>query len=317
MLLFIFQSANAQLVDPAKLLKRNATDRTNQKIDQTMDKALDKVFNGFGKKNQAQNEPERETSDDSPNTEAPDLGKLLGNMSFGNTPPPASSYSFTSSYIMQVKTTGNKKGENMTMKMKYMVDQEGKMMGTKMLETDNPDMNKSLGMMEASIFDMERMIMYNFMNVNGQKQYMGIAVKEGAVGDALEGEYQKTSISKLSQNKTIAGYACEAFLLDDGKTKSTVWLSIKPVPSVARYYDKFNKMTATQKGQLKLAYQANPELIKLFKEGRALMGMDMKENNTSTSLEVLNISPSDNFSISTSGYSSMMSIEDMMKQGKN
>lgn len=86
---------------------------------------------------------------------------------------------------------------------------------------------------------------------------------------------------------------------------------------MARYYDKFNKMTATQKGQLKLAYQANPELIKLFKEGRALMGMDMKENNTSTSLEVLSVSPSDNFSISTSGYSSLMSIEDMMKQGKN
>lgn len=46
------------------------------------------------------------------------------------------------------------------------------------------------------------------------------------------------------------------------------------------------------------------------------MGMDMKENNTSTSLEVLSVSPSDNFSISTSGYSSMMSIEDMTKQRK-
>ncbi|MFT6205781.1 MAG: hypothetical protein ACJA1O_003406 [Spirosomataceae bacterium] len=30
--------------------------------------------------------------------------------------------------------------------------------------------------------------MYSFMNMNGQKQYMDISIKDGAIGDAMESQ---------------------------------------------------------------------------------------------------------------------------------
>lgn len=39
LLLGLATATNAQILDPRKVLKRKATDRTNQKIDQSIDKA--------------------------------------------------------------------------------------------------------------------------------------------------------------------------------------------------------------------------------------------------------------------------------------
>ena len=314
--LLIAAHTQAQILDPTKVLKRKATDRTNQKIDQSIDKALDKVFDGFGKKKTSEEREEEEPSYESNDTEASDasesMGKLFGNLGFGGAPAPASSYSFSSSYVMQLKNSGRKKDENYTMKIKYMFDEEGKIMGSKILSSDNPDLNKSLEMMEAMVFDVDKMYMYSFMNVNGQKQFMGVSVKEGAVGDALEGQYQKTKLTKLGETRTIAGYKSEAFLVDDGQQQSTVWLSVNAIPSVARYYDAFNKMTASQKNQMKVAFQANPELLQLFQQGRALMAMETSTKDAKTELEILEISPRDSFSIQTAGYRSMMDINSLM-----
>lgn len=113
----------------------------------------------------------------------------------------------------------------MTMKMKYMFDQEGKMMGSKMLETDNPDMNKSLGMMEASIFDMERMIMYNFMNVNGQKQYMGIAVKKVQWAMHLRVNTKKQVLANFLKTKLSQDMLVRPFFLMMEKPKALYGLA--------------------------------------------------------------------------------------------
>ena len=321
LLLGLAAAANAQILDPRKVLKQKSTDRANQKIDQSVDKTLDKVFAGFGKKKKSGETEGEGSSADDENLENADpsraMGKLFGNMGFGSAPPPAASYSFGSSYVMQLKNSGRKKDQNYSMRIKYMFDDEGKIMGSKLLGSDDPDLNKSLEMMEASVYDVERMYMYNFMNVNGQKHYMGVAVKEGAVGDALEGQYEKTTLTKLGQTRTIVGYKSEAFLVDDGKQQSTVWLSIDAIPSVARYYNAFNKMSASQKNQVKVAFQANPELLKLFQQGRSLMAMEMEDKDSKVELEIVEISPRDAFTISTAGYTSMMDMNALMKAGQS
>lgn len=313
--------ADAQILDPRKIAKRKAEQKTNQKIDQTIDKALDKVFGGFGKKNKSENGDQSEDNDstdnDSQNEDASRaMSGLFGKLGLGAATPPAASYSFTSSYVMKMKSQGRKKDENYTMEMKYMFDNDGKVMGSKMMNSDNPDLNKSLEMMEGMIFDWEKGQMYSFMNMNGQKQYMGISIKDGTVGDVVEDQYKKTTFTKLGKTKTIVGYVCDAYLNDDGKTKSTVWVSQQAIPSVARYYDAFNKMSANQQNQMKMAYQANPEMMKMVKEGRAMLGMEMTDNGTQMEMEVVKISPNDNYTFNAAGYSSAMDINAIMKQAE-
>jgi hypothetical protein len=308
--LFIIVSAmaDAQIFDPRKTAKRKAEQRTNQKIDQTIDKALDKVFSGFGKKN-----GEKSSDDDSSDKEASNnsvqeedasavMGKLFGNLGLGGANPPAESYSFNSSYIMRMKSQGKKKDENYVMDMKYMFNDGGKVMGVRM--------------MEGMIFDFEKSQMYNFMNMNGQKQYMGISVKEGAVGDYAAEQNEKITFTKTGKTKTIAGYPCDAYLSNDGENEYIVWMSRSAIPSIAPYYDAVNKMSATQKGKNKMAYNANPEMLKLVKEGRAMLGMEMEDKGTSMEMEMVKISPNDNYTFSTSGYSSMMDMGAIMKQAE-
>lgn len=313
--------ADAQIFDPRKTVKRKAEQRTNQKIDETVDKALDKVFSGFGKKDKEQSNDSSEgnnTRNTSDQTEDPSkaMGKLFGSLGLGAATPPEASYSFNSSYVMRMKNQGKKKDENFTMEMKYMFNDGGKVMGSKILSADNPEMNKQVGMMEAIIFDWDKSQMYSFMNMDGQKQYIGISIKDGTIGDAVEGQYEKTTFTKLGKTKTIAGYVCDAYLNDDGKNKSTVWISQDRVPSVAKYYDSFNKMSASQKNQMKMAYQANPEMMKMVKDGRAMLGMEMTEDGNQMEMEVVKISPVDNYTFSASGYSSMMDMNAIMKQAE-
>lgn len=311
---------DAQIIDPRKTAKRKAEQRANQKIDQTIDKALDKVFGGFGKKKDSDNTDD--DADNAPNNPGQDedasaaMGKLFGNLGLGGATPPAESYSFNSSYVMRMKNQGKKEDESYTMEMKYMFNDGGKVMGSKVLSADNPELNKQVGMVEAIIFDWEKSQMYNFMNMNGQKQYIGISIKDGTIGDAMESQYEKTTFTKLGKTKTIAGYVCDAYLNDDGETQSTVWISQKPVPSVAKYYDAFNKMSANQKNQMKMAYQANPEMMKMVKEGRAMLGMEMTQDGSQMEMEVVKISPNDNYTFSTAGYSSMMDMNAIMKQAE-
>ncbi len=328
LLILVSAVANAQIIDPRTVIKRKTEQRANQKIDESIDKALDKVFNGFEKKAKDKSEKDKATenassSSDTEQAEDPTtaMGKLFGSLGLGGATPPAGSYNFNSSYVMQVKTQGKKSDENMTMEMKYMFNDGGKVMGSKILSADNPDVNSQMGMMEAIIFDWEKSQMYSFMNMNGQKQYIGISVKDGAIGDAAEEEYTKTTFTKLGKTKTIAGYVCDAYLSNDGETESTIWVSRDAIPSVARYYDAFNRMSASQKNQMKMAYQANPEMMKMVQQGRAMLGMETLQDGSKMEMEVVKISPNDNFTFSTAGYSSMMDMNAILKQaeqsGKN
>lgn len=333
-LTFIFTAsvvADAQILDPRKTAKRKAEQRANQKIDQTIDKALDKVFSGFGKKNKKkpaeQDNSSRETQSSSSDASAMEqdpskaMSGLFGKLGLGGANPPAGSYSFNSSYVMKMKSEGKKKDENYSMEMKYMFNDGGKVMGAKMLGSDNPEMSKQVEMMEAMVFDWENSQMYTFMNMNGQKQYMGISVKDGTLGDYAAEQNAKTTFTKLGKTKTIAGYICDGYLSSDGKDEYTIWISRKAIPSVARYYDSFNKMSANQQNQMKMAYQANPEMMKMMQEGRAMLGMEMVDGSTKMEMEVVKISPTDNYTFSTDGYSSMMDMGAIMRQaeeaGKN
>ena len=313
---------DAQIFDPRKTAKRKAEQRANQKIDQTIDKALDKVFSGFGKKSKPKSEDtsvsntESNTGSNQEEDVSEAMSNLFGKLGMGSANPPSGSYSFNSSYTMRMKSQGRKKDDNYTMEMKYMFNEGGKVMGAKMLSTDNPEMSKQVEMMEAIVFDWGKNQVYSFMNMNGQKQYIGVSVKDGGLGDAMEGQYEKTTFTNLGKTKTIAGYVCDAYLSSDGKDEYTVWISQKAIPSVARYYDSFNKMSANQQNQMKMAYQANPEMMKMMKEGRAMLGMEMNDNATTMEMEVVKISPNDNYTFNADGYTSMMDMGAIMKQAE-
>jgi hypothetical protein len=322
-LIIVSAAADAQIFDPRKTAKRKAEQRTNQKIDQTIDKALDKVFSGFGKnkkdKNNEQDKKENINIEGASEEENAAAQNALGNMMGlfgGKSTPPQPSYSFNSSYVMQVKSVSKK--ENMTMSMKYMFNDGGKVMGAKLLSTDNADMNKSMGMMEAMIFDWENNQLYNLMNMNGQKQYMGIKLDDNAIGDYAIEKNQTMSFTKTGKTKTILGYACDGYLSKDNKDEYIVWMSRNSIPAIAKYYDAMNKTSSSfgKNGKNQMAYEVNPEMLKLVKAGRAMLGMEMDDKGTRTEMEIIEINPSDNITISTEGYNSMMDMGALMKQAE-
>lgn len=323
----------AQLIDPRKIAKRKAEQRTNQKVDQTVDKALDKIFEGFGKKNKSKKDDADDEKNDADtngnksdaenNAEAQKALSGMMGMFGGKSEPPKSSYSFNSSYVMQMKNTGKKKDENFTMSMKYMFNDAGKVMGAKMMGSDNPDMNKSMGMMEAMIFDWENSQMYSLMNMEGKKQYMAIKLKDSAIGDYAEEKNKNMSFTKTSQTKKILGYTCDGYLSKDNKDEYLVWMSREPIMAIAKYYDAVNRTSSSfgKNSKNNMAYEVNPEMLKLVKEGRAMLGMEMEDKGNRTEMEITAINPNDNTTISTVGYTSMMDMGAIMKQaeesGKN
>jgi hypothetical protein len=155
-----------------------AVDKTTQKMDEGVDKSVDKVFDSlFGNTSKpASTETPTNSSDPNASQSQADAMKMLNGMlgGMGKAAAPNGSYSFSSSYIMDVKTISKK--ENLDMKMKYYFTDNGNYVGTKMLGGTDPKTNEGMQTFEAMIMDFDKSSMYTFMNTNGKKSMLGISL---------------------------------------------------------------------------------------------------------------------------------------------
>lgn len=334
--LLLSHEISAQRITLDKLKNRvqnraadKAESKVNEKVDSGVDKVLDGIFGAVEKSVKSTPKTDDSTSNTnqntaSENTSNQDASKLLSQImgGIGQSVAPDANYSFQSSYDMKMKMS-DKKGKVNEMTMRYMFSNSNAYMGSKIIDASDPQMKKQMSSMEAMIFDFEKNSMYTFMNMNGQKQMMGISLKEGASGDMLKNSYEKTTYTKTTQKRTIAGYSTTAYeMIQDGE-KYLVWISDRPVSFMKGYYEAFNRMSKSNPSQgASFAYDVNPELKAMMENGQMMLGMDMSGKDGDMAMEMLKINASDSNSFSTTGYSNMMDLGKIMEQaasqeGKN
>ncbi|UBM58381.1 DUF4412 domain-containing protein [Marinilongibacter aquaticus] len=304
--------------------EQRAEDNVNNRVDRGVDKVIDGLFGGVDKgakkttdavKDAASGSGEESKSTNTSDAQSEEQAKkMLGGLlsGIGNAPAPEGSYGFKSSYVMKI-TAKDKKGESL-MRMKYYFTDETNAVGTKILEMSDGK-NKGQNPIDFMVMDFDKESMYTFMNNNGSKTMMGISYNQtsNVIEDEANKSMEKTSYTKTGQTKTIAGYKCDGYLINDGKEEMTVWISQGKVPVIASYYKSFAKMAGNNSNsKIKLDYAKNPEIYKMAMEGRALMGMDNVDKNEETHMEVESVEANDSFSFSTSGYSNMMDMNAIM-----
>lgn len=298
---------------------QRAEDKVNQKVDSGVDKVIDGLF-GAVEKSVKPSENKKTTTTESNNSEKEigeeDAMNMLSNILGGmnKVSPPAASYDFNSSYDMKMKMS-DKKGKVTGLTYRYMFSNSSAYMGGKLIDAEDPQMKSQMGSMEAMIFDFEKNSMYTFMNLNGQKQMMGIGFKEGITGDLAKDSYEKTTYTKTSQRKTIAGYTTTGYeMIQDGE-KYLIWISDKPIAFIGKYYEAFNKMSkANSSNGVNMAYDIDEQLKGLMENGQMMLGMNSETADGKMEMEVVKISPNDASTFSTTGYSNMMDMSKIMEQ---
>lgn len=276
--------------------------------------AFDKAFDGLFK---TKKKEETTTKTDSPKekpstkeTKDEKPGGGFGGFSFGG--KPKANYNFESSMTMKMTMKGTKEKENTTMRNKYMFTKDGKAMGVKFLGSDNPDMQKASGSMDALVMDFEQNKMFTFMTNDGKKTLMAMGFKNDPTQQAIEKEPAKVKITKSNEAKTIVGYKCDGYWIenDEKKDKIMMWVSQNRVGEMAKMTQKMAMGSSPNgsKGATKnyMAYYSHPEFAKLFEQGKVVLGYTSKtEKGEQVDMEVEEIKPNDKIVFDTAGYKTM------------
>ncbi|MGR3810181.1 DUF4412 domain-containing protein [Jiulongibacter sp. NS-SX5] len=331
--LVITASANAQIFSPERIknrIKDRAKDRTAQEVDNRVDRGVDKVLDGlFGtvdKGAKAATDAVKEgasSSKESDGTETSNeemsqedamgmLSGLLGGM--GGGAEPAGSYDFESSYTMKLITKeGNEENEFL---VKYHFTDNGEYFGSEILSMGK-DAPKGMDG-QFMVYDLANSTMFTFMNMNGQKNMMSIGMKnlEDSAEGKINSDISETTYTNTGKTKVIAGYTCEGLLMEQDGEKYLAWISKGRVPVVSAYYKSMSKANSAGKAGLKFDYGSNQQMLNMMKEGRALLGMDYLDEKEGTSMEVIEVKASDDFTFNTSGYSNMMDFNKIMQEAQ-
>lgn len=234
---------------------------------------------------------------------------ILGKLGMSGAKPEAS-YSFDGSMNYKM-TMITKKGKETWIDTQFYFGKNDAYVGSKIVDTNDPDMKKSLGMIDFSIVDIGKTRIFNFMNSNGSKMVMGVSFKSDKLTEAIEKENEKISVSKTGQTKTILGNTCDGFLVKNEKDKSDIvmWVSQKSVPAIANLGKKMAQAYSGASGGKQtnyMAYNAHPEFAKIAKEGRGVLGYSVKtDKGETTEMEVTKINASEKFTFKSSDYKSM------------
>ncbi len=225
--LFGVNISNAQIVDRTEnRAKQKANQRVDQKIDKGLDKGLDAIEGLFGKKKK---DKESETADpemvsetegnvENDAAQSAAMGKIFG----GSNVDVQDSYTFDHNILMNIQTFDKKgnPGEPQKMTM-YFSD-----------ETTHFGMNMEMeGANNFIVYDMETYEMISLIDNGGQK--MGITMKlnpdKFVNNDESDKDHSNISFEKTGRTKTISGYTCEEYKLNDPdgdpNSSTTFWMT--------------------------------------------------------------------------------------------
>lgn len=313
---FLFVNVStSQIIDPRKIVKRKAEDKVNQKVnekvDEAVDQALNKVFEGFGKKttnNSTEKTTTESTSPNQPNEAEEAVNGLFKSLSFDGTPK--DSYSFGASYTVKITFTDTNEKTSQVFLTKYRFAGNGKAVCSQFVSASDAQMSEGMQGIKATVFDLEQQKMFMFMENNGQKTVLSLGVKNvpPLTEEQLNAQQNNVKFTKQNQTKTIGNYTCDAYLMEEDGEKFTMWISQSKVPVVANYYSAYNQMALSQKNQKYnyQTYQNHPEMLRLMKEGRVMLGMERKEQGGEFLMDILDIKENDPLIFDAAGYTNPM-----------
>ncbi len=218
---------------------------------------------------------------------------------------PESSYAFTSSMTYKLTTTG-RKGKSTWMDNKYYFSPKGTAVGMKFMGSSEG--NKTAAGIDFMVIDISQAKVFTFME---SKMVIGIAMRQDKLNETIEKENASVHVTKMAEVKTIMGYECEGYSVKNDKDKSDVlmWVSKKKIESLADLGGQMARAFAgSGKGgqQNYFAYNAHPELAKIAREGRGVLGYTTRsEKGEVTEMELTAIEPEINYIFKASDYKSM------------
>ncbi len=216
-----------------------------------------------------------------------------------------SAYDFTSSMTYKMTTT-TRKGKGSWMTNQYFFSDKGTAMGMKMLE--GSESAKSGGGIDFMVIDIGQGRIFTFME---SKMMIGIALRQDKLHETIEKENSTIQVSKTSETKTIMGHECEGYSVknENDKTEVIMWVSKKKIEPLANLAEQMAKaFMGSGKGAQSnyFAYNAHPELAKIAKEGRGVLGYTTRSDKGDvTEMELIEIEPKIAYTFNTSDYKSM------------
>ena len=216
---------------------------------------------------------------------------------------PESSYTFTSSMTYKLTST-NRKGKSTWMTNQYFFSEQGTAVGMKFVESSEG--GKPAGGIDFIILDIGQGRMFTFME---SKIMMGIALRQDKLNETLEKENSAIHVTKTDETRTIMGQVCDGYLVENEKDKSkvTMWVSRNKVEALANLGTQMARaFNGNGKQTNYFAYNAHPELVKMVRQGRGVMGYTTQsEKGDITEMELVETAPRISYVFKASDYKSL------------
>lgn len=314
LILFFKGGLEAQIFSPERIknrVKTRAEERTASEVDGRIDRGVDKVLDGIfgsidkgakaGKDAISKDKSVKKEGDQTSKNEADVEGLLFKALNgMGKGAAPADQYAFDASYTMQMTSKTKKEGVQ-KIQILYRFPKDNSYFGADL---------KMEGQRNFMVYDFAKNTMHTFMDMNGQSMYMSIAMNavEDSFQEQIDQDVDNTTYRKSGQTKNIAGYTCDGYWMKQDDTEMLAWISRAKVPVVSDYYLNMAKASGNGQSPFKVDYHKNPDMLKLMKNGQALLGMDWEEKDETYQLEVIAIETKDPFSLTTSAYKNMLNL---------
>ncbi|MEM6298562.1 MAG: DUF4412 domain-containing protein [Bacteroidota bacterium] len=212
-----------QVRDPKETAKRKTENRANQKIDNTIDNGLNKLENvfGFGKKKKKKKKgQENDEQVEQSGNGMPDLAGMMG----GGSVEVADSYDFKGHMnvrMTQVTKNGKKREQQ---DMRYLLPtSEESAFGIEMVVDAGGNKESTFTVMDwqngAIITVLEEQKILTAMSFDNEAM---LETTDETVEDYDE---QIEGLKKTGNTKSILGYTCHEYTMDDEETSGTVWIT--------------------------------------------------------------------------------------------
>lgn len=296
MALFSF-GMDAQIVDRTTDRAKDKTNtRIDQRIDQGIDKGLDSIEDIFKKKEKSS----KETKSSSNTNSAPSGGDVSASgeaeaeaatmqamqaMFGGSTAELPDSYVFDHNVDMTLESFDKKGRSEGVQTMKMLFSESDAIFGVQM----NVE-----GMKTVNVIDVDKKLMVMLMDMGGSKMAMTLDLdQKWAEVESDDTNYENPSFQKTGRTKTILGYKCDEYLVEEDGERTEFWVTRDEFLDV---YKAFGMMNASApKGQEMADHPG----------GMVMEMIGTSENGERTEMRVVAINKNQRKEISTSGYSSM------------
>ncbi|MCC5946040.1 MAG: DUF4412 domain-containing protein [Bernardetiaceae bacterium] len=251
-LCFIMPTSEAQLTDRLKRqTERKVQNRANRKVDNTIDKGLNKLEDAIfgGKKNKNQNNNNSNQNNDSNAQQNAGFADIFEG-GFSKNTKVREVYTFSSNMHIKMESTSKKGKKSDVMEAIYYFPKDDEYFAAEILGISEKQTKKGEGM--KIIYDMPNNTMLTLMEDDGKKQAIPMSLNMDKIQEKIAEDDSEDAaedcFKPTGKTQTILGYSCKEYFCDDGKTATSIWLSEEVALNIIERMNFFN---AAQKGKNK------------------------------------------------------------------